>query len=224
MFKAFRHENAFVLNGGLPAWRDQGFPIEAEAIPASADSLPAGPDGAVGSRGRYPIAEMDPAIIRSYEDMLGNAAQDRGLAELVLDARPNARFKGSAPEPRPGLPSGHMPNSVSIPFSALLAGHKYKNGGSDNATYTTLLDNGNLRKAFIQLFTEGESGEVGEHMLDRILRGEQAVVASCGSGMTAAVIWLALHELGCERPVSLYDESWTGYASRKDSPILVDKY
>lgn len=99
-----------------------------------------------------------------------------------------------------------MPNSVSIPFSALLAGHKYKNGGSDNATYTTLLDNGDLRKAFIQLFTEGESGEVGEHMLDRILRGEQAVVASCGSGMTAAVIWLALHELGCERPVSLYDE------------------
>jgi thiosulfate/3-mercaptopyruvate sulfurtransferase len=99
-----------------------------------------------------------------------------------------------------------MPNSVSIPFTALLASHEYKIGETTQGTYTTLLDPGDLRQAFINMLTESDTEQSGERSLDRILRGEKAVVASCGSGMTAAVIWLALHELGCERQVSLYDE------------------
>jgi len=99
-----------------------------------------------------------------------------------------------------------MPNSVSVPFSALLATHEYTAGDTTQRTYTTLLDRGDLRQAFINMLKGDDTERIGEKSLNRILRGEKAVVASCGSGMTATVIWLALHELGCERHVSLYDE------------------
>lgn len=135
-----------------------------------------------------------------------------------------ARFKGSAPEPRPGLPSGHMPNSISIPFSVFLEKHEYKSDPSQG-TFTTMLDGADLRKAFVDSVSTAYSGQSGEEMVDRILRGEQAVVASCGSGMTAAVVWLAIHELGRERPVPLYDEVgcfWlrsAGQASHAATPL-----
>jgi thiosulfate/3-mercaptopyruvate sulfurtransferase len=99
-----------------------------------------------------------------------------------------------------------MPNSVSVPFTSLLATHEYNVGGTIKGTYTTLLEHEDLRHAFIDMLIGSDTGQSGERSLDRILRGEKAVVASCGSGMTAAVIWLALYELGCQRLVSLYDE------------------
>ncbi|CCA75166.1 related to 3-mercaptopyruvate sulfurtransferase [Serendipita indica DSM 11827] len=220
-FKSFGHPNAFVLNGGLPAWLDQGLSVEDGSGHASTTTI----------KGAYPIPKLDQGIIRSYEEMIGNAERSLPDAELVLDARPTARFTGAAPEPRAGLSSGHMPNSVSIPFNALLATHSGSNEGQ--ATYTTLLPADELRAKLVELlstpsnWTRGggvkgsESGADGEAILGRILRGEQPAVASCGSGMTACVIWLALQELtGGAQAIALYDESWTGYAMRSTSRIL----
>jgi len=96
-----------------------------------------------------------------------------------------------------------MRHSVSIPFNALLATHEVKASGAQG-TYTTLLGKDELRKAIVRLLDK--PGRNGEEVVERILQGEQPVVASCGSGMTAAVIWLALQEMGVNRTVPLYDE------------------
>ncbi|PVG04831.1 Rhodanese-like protein [Serendipita vermifera] len=266
MFKAFGHPRAYVLNGGLPAWIEEGLPVD-ETTPSRQDvsqanltggrsTTDSGESRTVGAGRGYPVPHMDPGIIRSYEQMFHNASLGGEAAELVLDARPKARFTGDAPEPRPGLPSGHMPNSVSVPFSSLLASRPFTprsvptqgsastastsaNVDHLSATYTTLLEPEELTRVLNGLFLDAknekelegsklsiEKGEklvgteLGVGTLDRILRGRQAVVVSCGSGMTAAVIWLALQELKTTRPIALYDESWSGYALRRESPII----
>ncbi|KAG8826700.1 hypothetical protein FRC19_008155 [Serendipita sp. 401] len=131
-FKAFGHPKAFVLNGGLPAWRAAGLSVDES-------QLPSGEPVATGGSGAYPLPSMDPSIIRSYEQMLENTKRESEDAELVLDARPKARFMGSAPEPRAGLPSGHMPNSVSIPFTNLLTTHEYSHDVPKSGLFTPYL-------------------------------------------------------------------------------------
>lgn len=109
-----------------------------------------------------------------------------------------ARFLGTQPEPRPGLSSGHMPFSKSLPFTALLDTHTYTpEGASEPATYTSLKSSEGLHQAL--------EDAVGPTYAQKVLKGERGVVASCGSGMTAGVIWLALRLMGAER-VALYDE------------------
>lgn len=69
-----------------------------------------------------------------------------------------------------------------------------------------------IRKVLLQA-VKGDTG-----LLQDIIEGKRRITNSCGSGMTAAVIWLALHELGVSS--SIYDESWMGYASRSQSDIV----
>ncbi|KZT61095.1 Rhodanese-like protein [Calocera cornea HHB12733] len=192
-FKAFGHEEAVVLNGGLPRWEVEGHPLETHA--------PSAP-----WRSTYkPLPTLDESVIRSYEQVIGNAqlSRDDKTGELVVDARSQERYAGTVPEPRPGLPTGHIPNSLSLPFSTLLENHV-----DHSPTYTTMLPPEKLR-------------EVVETMLgayaNDVLSGKRSLVNSCGSGMTAAIVWLALQELGVKS--ALYDESWTGYAMRKESPL-----
>ncbi len=107
----------------------------------------------------------------------------------VLDARPRDRFQGAAPEPRP-IPSGHMP-------------------GAFNTPHAELVENGVLksREALAALF-RGEGVDVGK-----------PVVTTCGSGISAAIIALAMARLGkWDAPV--YDGSWTEWASRLGSAIV----
>lgn len=97
-----------------------------------------------------------------------------------------------------------MPGSLSLPFSTLLA-------SQGDPAYTTLLPRDQLRQVL--------ESTLGGRLQD-VLVGKQQVVATCGSGMSAAIIWLALHELGAKS--AIYDESWMGYASREDSKIVKD--
>ena len=120
------------------------------------------------------------------------ARVQRTIAEAsaqVVDARAADRFRGEAPEPRAGLPSGHIPGSLNVP-------------------HATLVRDGTLKPAD-ELAAAFAAGGVD---LDR------PVLTSCGSGVSAAVLWLALHTLGRE-PVALYDGSWTEWAGRGDLPI-----
>ena len=115
-------------------------------------------------------------------------ALETGAAQ-VIDARSAERFSGAAPEIRPGIRSGHMPGAL-------------------NAPSASLLDKGRLKSA-------AELADV----LDRAgLNPDRPVITSCGSGVSAAIISLALDELG--RPAeALYDGSWTEWASNEGSEI-----
>ncbi len=172
LMRLFGHAQVAVLDGGLPKWRAEGRATEAGAPPTIAP-------------GRFG-ATLHAARLRGLGDMLANAASG---AALVLDARAAGRFAGTAPEPRPGLPSGHMPGAVSLPATELLAADQ------------TMLPPDALRARFAQAgVTAG-----------------RPVVTSCGTGVTAAILTLGLAVAGLDEG-ALYDGSWTEWASRPDTP------
>ena len=108
----------------------------------------------------------------------------------ILDARPAARFSGEVPEPRPGLRLGHMPGAINVPFTSLL-----------NPDQT--LKNSNELQAVL----ENAGFDFGG-----------AAITSCGSGVAAAIVSLALEVLGHERH-SLYDGSWSEWGKEGDTEV-----
>jgi thiosulfate/3-mercaptopyruvate sulfurtransferase len=110
--------------------------------------------------------------------------------EQVVDARSRGRFAGSEPEPRAGLRGGHIPASMSLPHLELL--------GADG----TLLPEPELRRRF------AAAG----------LDLTRPIVATCGSGVTASTLALALYQLGRE-DVAVYDGSWSEWGGRSDTPV-----
>lgn len=164
-FRAMGAETVYVLDGGLPKWLAEGRPTEA------------------GQSARKPATfkpRFDRAAVKTADDVAGILAA--GSAQMV-DARPAARFRGEAPEPRPGLASGHMPGARSLPVSEVV-----KNG--------RLADDEALRKAF----------ETAGVDLAR------PIVTTCGSGVTAAVLAFALEGLGTSAE-GLYDGSWSEWGA-----------
>lgn len=117
---------------------------------------------------------------------------DTGSAQIA-DARSAGRFEGTDPEPRPGLRSGHMPGAHSVPS-------------------VTLSENGELLPLDRLKATLEAAG----------LDLTKPVVTSCGSGVTAAVITLALQSLG-HGDVRLYDGSWTEWGGMSDTPVVTGK-
>ena len=111
-----------------------------------------------------------------------------GTAQVV-DARPAARFAGQTPEPRPGIRSGHMPGALNVPFDTVQREGR-------------LLPSAELRAVF----------ERAGVALDR------PVVTSCGSGVTAAILSLALETIG-HPDHRLYDGSWSEWGARADVPV-----
>jgi len=107
----------------------------------------------------------------------------------VLDTRGAVRFRGESPEPRPGVRPGHMPGAGNLPYASLV----------DAA--------GRLR----------EPDELTALFRDAGLTDDAVPIATCGSGVTAAILVLALTVLG--RPARLYDGSWTEWGSRSNTPI-----
>ncbi|KAF7320228.1 hypothetical protein MKEN_00807300 [Mycena kentingensis (nom. inval.)] len=198
MFKSFGHPNAFILDGGLPRWEAEGLPVETVE-----------PSSAPAEKADYAAPRLSASAITSYDQVVSNSRkiplQDPG-AQLLVDARGRGRFLGTDPEPRPGLSSGHVPNSFSLPFNVFLQTHTTPNG----TTYTTLLEPPKIRAAVIDA--------LGPERAQAVFNGDVPVITSCGSGMTAAILWLGLQTIGVNK-TSLYDESWTGYSLRPTSVI-----
>jgi thiosulfate/3-mercaptopyruvate sulfurtransferase len=109
----------------------------------------------------------------------------------LIDARPAARFRGDVAEPRAGLRGGHMPGALSVPFAGLLNPDGTMKAGDE------------LRAAF---------QAAGVDL-------ERPMVTTCGSGVSAAVLALALARLGRD-DVAVYDGSWTEWGGRADTPIV----
>lgn len=114
-----------------------------------------------------------------------------GSAQIV-DARAANRFHAEVDEPRPGLRRGHIPGSLNVPWNSLVSEGKLK-------------PEAELRALFAQAGVDLQ----------------RPVVTSCGSGVTAVVVILALQTLGVD-DVTLYDGSWGEWGSRDDLPVATD--
>jgi thiosulfate/3-mercaptopyruvate sulfurtransferase len=100
-FRVFGHDEVAVLDGGFPAWRAEGRPVEA---------------GVVTRAPRTFTARFRPDLVRDLAAMRANLAERR---EQVVDARSAGRFAATEPEPRPGLRGGHIPGSANLPYDRL---------------------------------------------------------------------------------------------------------
>lgn len=161
-----------VLDGGLPRWRADGRPIDSgEATPVASVFT----------------ARARPELVRGFEDV----RRELEGGGQVVDARPGARFRGEAPEPRPGLASGHMPGGRSLPYSELLTADGRMKAPRE------------LREVFTSAGVDPD----------------RPVTVTCGSGVTAAIIALALARLGRE-DVAIYDGAWAEWGSRPDAEVI----
>lgn len=163
MFRAMGHDDVAVLNGGLKKWKAEGRPLQ---------------DGpAVKRSPMHFTPRVNAALIADIDDIKGYV--ERGGTQIV-DARPAARFRGEAEEPRPGLLKGHMPGAKNLPHALLL--------NSDG----TLKSNEEISSALAAAGIDTAA----------------PIASTCGSGVTAAIVALALAAIG--RPdTSVYDGSWS---------------
>lgn len=172
MFKAMGYEDVAVLDGGYPKWKREGCPIE-DIVPSHS--------------ARHFTPRPNHALIQDAAQVLGAVKEKRAK---ILDMRSAERFAGTAPEPRPGVRSGHVPGAISFPYKEML--------NSDG----TLLDSEDFQKKLAKMQ----------------ISPREPIVAMCGSGVTAAILALALARLGANR-VAVYDGSWAEWGSRNDLPI-----
>lgn len=143
MFRSMGFSNVAVLNGGLPEWKTLGYETESNYTE----------DFVQGDFKAVPVNDM----FVDYQHVL-DSIENNNMS--IVDARSKGRFEGTAPEPRAGVRSGHIPNSNSLPYTSLLDQHKLKS----KEELTTLFNNS---------FQETES-----------------LVFSCGTGITACVLAL----------------------------------
>jgi thiosulfate/3-mercaptopyruvate sulfurtransferase len=169
--RAYGVEDVRILEGGLPKWIKEGRRLET---------------GDAHLKPRAFTPRLEDKFVASIDEV--RAALASGSAQVV-DARPAERFRGAAPEPRPGVKSGRMPGSLNLPF-------------------VDIIDHGALKApdALKAVFTE--------HRIDL----EKPIITTCGSGVTAAILALAVEEAGGEVE-GLYDGSWAEWGSRSDCPV-----
>ena len=171
-FRLFGTSNVFILDGGLARWKAEGRPIESGPVTPAPKVFHASEPAKIVAG----IAEVRKAL--------------ETKSAQILDVRPADRFRGEAPEPRPGLRPGHMPGARNVPSSAVV-----ENG--------SLASPEKIRAALA----------AGGIDLDR------PIITSCGSGVSAATMWLALDSIGIA-PQGLYDGSWSEWGAHADLPVV----
>ena len=172
-FRTFGARSVAVLDGGLPAWREAGYPVEA--------GVPAAPEAAEF------LAKLDEAAVADLDDVREALAE--GTAQ-VLDARSASRFSAEEPEPRAGMRSGHMPGALNLHYGSLLKGGRL-----------------------------ADADTIEEAMRTAGIDPTQPIVTTCGSGVTAAILLLAIERTGRPTP-ALYDGSWAEWGSRDDTEVV----
>ena len=161
MFKVFGYSDVVVLDGGFPKWVKENRSTTAEITEKEI---------------RHLTIYEDKSIVADRDDVLRATKLNHCS---IIDARSEGRFMGTAPEPRSGLRSGSIENSINVPYETLL---------NEDFTFKS-------KQEIIDIFSK--KGVVFNNY----------IITSCGSGVTAAVLYLALDEIGCSK-ISLYDGSW----------------
>ena len=154
LFKTFGHNNVAVLDGGFPEWKNQKFPTEVKTEKQY-------------ETGNF-IAKYNPNNVVYFESL---EAINKDPNFKIIDARSNDRFMCRVPEPREGLRSGHIPNSVNLPYQNILNEHKFQHKEQIASTFKDLANN------------------------------NQHLVFTCGSGITASILSLAATLLGYNNSV-----------------------
>jgi thiosulfate/3-mercaptopyruvate sulfurtransferase len=160
-----------ILDGALPKWRAEGRPLESGSTEQGTGTASAG---------------SGPGMVRYKAEILAGLGSGR---EQILDARGPGRFSGAEPEPRPGMPSGHIPGSRNLPYARVL---------NEDGTYKN-------------------AAALGEALAEAGIDLDKPVTTTCGSGVTAAVLLFAMHLLGKE-DVALYDGSWSEWGADPVTP------
>jgi thiosulfate/3-mercaptopyruvate sulfurtransferase len=173
MFLSFGYPNVKVLDGGLKKWLREGRPTHSGKVTVKP--------------GKFQ-AKFDSSYIRSQQQLVRNLETH---AEQLVDARPRPRFEGTVAEPRPGLRSGHIPGSRSVPYAELF-----------DAATGAMKPLEELRRIF------GSAG----------VDTTKPIVTTCGSGVSALVVTLALYRLGV-RGSALYDGSWSEWGLPDGPPV-----
>ena len=171
MLRAFGARDVVILDGGLPKWKAENRPLE---------------DGEVRRAATHFNARLDNTIVATMSDV--QRALETGATQ-ILDARPAERFRGEAPEPRPGLRKGHIPGSKNVPFAKLV-------------------ENGRLKPAAELVAVLDELG----------IEANRPIITSCGSGVSAAIVTLALTIAG-RQPGTLYDGSFAEWGLPDGPPV-----
>lgn len=141
-------------------------------------------------RDRHFLPHVNATLVRSFEQVKANVDSKR---EQMVDARAAGRFSGTAPEPWPVLHVGHMPGALNVPFADLI----------DDATKTM--------KPAAELKARFDAAGVDF---------TRPVIATCGSGITACTVALALHLLG-HQDVAVYDGSWAEWGTHPEAVAVV---
>lgn len=173
MFRLYGHDRVSVLDGGLAKWKREGRPVDGKPIAPTKTDF---------------VARFRPELVRLKEEVKTNIASK---AAQVLDARSAGRFRGTDPEPRAGLRSGHIPGSCNLPYNQLV-----------NPADQTVLPAAELRAKFQAAGIDPA----------------KPVITSCGSGVTACVLALGLHLVGADN-VAIYDGSWSEWGLPGDTPV-----
>ena len=161
MFKVFGYSDVVVLDGGFPKWVKENRSTTADITEKEI---------------RHLTIYEDKSIVADRDDVLRATKLNHCS---IIDARSEGRFMGTAPEPRSGLRSGSIENSINVPYETLL---------NEDFTFKS-------KREIIDIFSN--KGVVFNNY----------IITTCGSGVTAAVLYLALDEIGCSK-ISLYDGSW----------------
>ncbi|XP_024008910.1 thiosulfate/3-mercaptopyruvate sulfurtransferase 2 isoform X2 [Eutrema salsugineum] len=194
MFRVFGHDKVWVLDGGLPRWRASGYDVESSA---SSDAILKASAASEAVEKIYQGQTISPITFQTKFqshlvwalDQVKNNMENKTYQHI--DARAKARFDGTAPEPRKGIPSGHIPGSKCVPFPQMFDSSQ------------TLLPAEELKKQF-------------EH---EDISLDSPIMASCGTGVTACILALGLHRLG-KTNVPIYDGSWTEWATEPNLPMV----
>ena len=161
MFKVFGYSDVVVLDGGFPKWVKENRSTTADITEKEI---------------RHLTIYEDKSIVADRDDVLRATKLNHCS---IIDARSEGRFMGTAPEPRSGLRSGSIENSINVPYETLL---------NEDFTFKK-------KREILDIFSK--KGVVFNNY----------IITTCGSGVTAAVLYLALDEIGCSK-ISLYDGSW----------------